>query len=362
LARANAGAEATEKPTPRRLRQARQAGQVALAPELSRALALLALLALAAMGAGPAVARLAALFRTTFATPLAGSLPLAGVARAAFDVAFALSLAPLLVVVLVAGIASALQTRGLFAWRAVALDPGRLSPARGWARLFSARTLGDVALGVLKLAAVVIVVAASVKPLVPALPRLVGAAPGTVLLVLGAWSLRLGLHVALALFATGVLDAWVARLRHQRALMMTRTEVKRDQKEDEGEPRYKAARRSLHREAAGEPRLRPMADDVRRATVIVSAARVAVAIVYDRAAAETPVVTAKGEGARAEQLAETARAAGVPVHQDAALTFALNEVAEGDPIPPALFEPVAQVLRRVWSENGDLATGDGARA
>ncbi|HEX2659525.1 MAG TPA: EscU/YscU/HrcU family type III secretion system export apparatus switch protein [Polyangia bacterium] len=347
MARANAGGEATEKPTPRRLRQARQAGQVAVSLELSRALAVAALLALMAVGIGPALARLVALFRTTLATSLAGELPLATVARAAFDAAFVLSLVPLLTVALTVSIASALQTRGLVAWRAVALDLSRLSPARGWARLFSARTAGDVALGVLKLALMVAIVAASVRPLVPALPRLTAAAPGTVLLVLGAWALRLGLHLMAGLVALGVLDAAVGWWRHQRALMMTRDDVKRDRKEDEGDPRHKTERRRLSGGA-------PIADQVRRAALVVvrETPSVAIAIHYDRASEATPVIVAKGEGPRAQTIETVARAAGVPVYADGALAHALGDVAEGDALPAALFEPVAEALRIVWGLTG----------
>ena len=101
---------------------------------------------------------------------------------------------------------------------------------------------------------------------------------------------------------------------------------------------------------------------IRRATVVLAGARVAVAISYDRASAETPVVIAKGAGVVAEQLVEAARAAGVPLHHDAALTLAFHDVAEGNAIPPALFEPVAQVLRVVWGGNAAVTTGDGKRA
>lgn len=343
MARAHAGSEATEKPTPRRLRQARQEGRVALSLELSRALAFVALLVLAAVGVAPAVTRLVSLFRTTFATPLGGTLPLGVVARAAFDALGALSLAPLVVVLLVAVAASAVQTRGLFAWRAVALDLGRLSPAQGWHRLFSARTLGDAGLGALKMALVLAVVVASLKPLVSALPRLAGVAPGTVLVVLGAWTARLGSHGALVLIALGVLDAWLARLRHQRALMMTRDEVKRDQKEDEGDPRHKAERRRHYRESNG-------TDDVRTAAFVVAEdlPPAAVAVRYERASEGTPVVVVKGEGPLAAEIVAAALRAGVPLHRDAALIRALNDVPVGAAIPPGLFERVAEALRAVW--------------
>jgi len=295
------------------------------------------------VGVAPAVTRLVSLFKTTFATPLGGTLPLGVVARPSFDAVVALSLVPLVVVFLVVVAASVVQTRGLFAWRAVALDLGRLSPAQGWRRLFSGRTLADAALSVLKMSLVLAVVIASLKPLVPALPRLVGVAPGTVLVVLGAWTARLGLHVALVLIALGVLDAWLARLRHQRALIMTRDEVKRDRKEEEGDPRFLFERGRRHRESNG-------TDDVRTAAFVVAEdlPPAAVAVRYERASEGTPVVLVKGQGALAAEIVAAARRAGVPLHRDAVLIRALNDVPVGAAIPPGLFERVAEALRAVW--------------
>jgi flagellar biosynthesis protein FlhB len=339
---ARPGAEPTEQPTPRRLLQARQRGQVAHSRELSAAIALLAVLAVVSWGAPVAVARLLSLFRATFATSLKTPLALsASVARAA-DVASAVALLPLLVTVGVTALAAALQTRGLWSWQAVAPDASRLSPVAGLGRVFSVRTLVDVGKGLLKVALVAALAFAGLRAPLRQLPALVGAPPGTVLAALGVWTRALGLRVAFALLALALLDALLVVRRHRRALMMTRDEVKRDFKESEGDPQHKAERQRLHRQL-GEQR---MLDDVRKAAfVVVNPEHIAVAVRYDRDADEAPVVLAKGERLLAEQIKQAAREAGVPIYRDVGLARALNGVAEGDEIPEALYQAVAEVLR-----------------
>lgn len=338
---ARSGAEPTEQPTPRRLLQARQRGQIAHSRELSSAIALLAVIAVVSWGAPAAAARLLSLFRFTFATSLkAPSLP-AAVAHAA-DVASAVALLPLLVALAVTVLAGALQTRGLWAWQAVTPQASRLSPLAGLGRVFSPRTLVEVGKGLLKLVVVAALAFAGLAAPLRQLPALVGAPPGTVLVALGVWTRALGLRVAFALLALALADAVVVARRHRRTLMMTRDEVKREHKETEGDPQHKAERQRLHRQLAEQR----MLDDVRKAAfVVVNPEHIAVAVRYDRDADQAPVVVAKGERLLAEQIKQAAREAGVPIYRDVGLARALNRVAEGEEIPEALYQAVAEVLR-----------------
>jgi flagellar biosynthesis protein FlhB len=66
----------------------------------------------------------------------------------------------------------------------------------------------------------------------------------------------------------------------------------------------------------------------------------------DRDAA--PVVLARGERLLADRIKAIAREAGVPIYRDVGLARALNEIPEGDEIPEALYEAVAEVLRVLW--------------
>src|SRR5262249_19228136 len=81
----------------------------------------------------------------------------------------------------------------------------------------------------------------------------------------------------------------------------------------------------------------------------------AVAVRYDREGQAAPLVVAKGERLLAEKIKEVAREAGVPIFRDVPLARSLRDVEEGDEIPEALYEAVAEILRVVGSLDGGRA-------
>ena len=62
----------------------------------------------------------------------------------------------------------------------------------------------------------------------------------------------------------------------------------------------------------------------------------------------------------AEKIKEVAREAGVPIFRDVSLARALRDVQEGDEIPEALYEAVAEILRVVYGIGEDAAPAAGA--
>src|SRR5205814_4053974 len=122
-------------------------------------------------------------------------------------------------------------------------------------------------------------------------------------------------------------------------------EVRRDTRETEGDPRHKAERQRLHR-ALAEQR---MLEDVRKADfVVVNPDHLAIALRYDRDGEAAPVVVARGERLLAERIKEVAREAGVPIFRDVTLAHSLRALEQGDQIPEALYEAVAETLRVVY--------------
>jgi flagellar biosynthesis protein FlhB len=162
-----------------------------------------------------------------------------------------------------------------------------------------------------------------------------------VLVVLGELCGRLGLRLAAAAAVIGVGDYLWQRHAHRKKLRMSRDEVKREHKESEGDPSHKAERHRLHQELIQQR----MVAEVRKADlVVVNPDHIAVAIKYDADGPSAPVVVAKGERLVAEQIKQAAREAGVPIFRDVTLARSLREVEEGDEIPEALYEAVAELL------------------
>jgi flagellar biosynthesis protein FlhB len=145
--------------------------------------------------------------------------------------------------------------------------------------------------------------------------------------------------VAFALVAAA--DYFLVWRRFRKDLMMTAEEVRREHKEQEGDPLVKAHRKALHQELA----MVQIAAEVRVAdAVVVNPTHLAVAIRYDRETMAAPRVTAKGGGEVAREMLKLAREHEVPVVRDVPLAHALFEVAEGRYVPRELYELVAEVL------------------
>lgn len=329
----------TEEPTPRRLRDARRRGEIARSADLGAAAALAGgLAAIAVLGPG-LVQGLARELRAALALAAAGDVdPRAAAARAA---ALALGLAlPLGGAALVsAALAGAWQAG--FALAPAALRPraARLDPAAGLRRILAPAALARAGLGLVKAAVLLAVAAAWWRGAAPALAGLARAPGAASLQHLGPLLAPLAGRLAAALAAIGLADLALERARHRRALRMTRDEVRREQREDEGDPGPRAERRRLHRALAE-------AAPIARATVVVvNPTHVAVALRHDRAEGDAPRVLAKGTGAAAARIRSAARRAGVPIVRDPPLARALHRLAEiGDEIPEELYDAAAALL------------------
>ena len=339
-----ASGEPTEEPTQKRLDEARGRGQVAFSRDLTSAAAMTAALGALVAGGAASVARLLVYWKGALAAAPAGGDP-AGALLAGTGV-----LARTLALPLAAAVAAALgvgmlQTRGLLALGAVKPDLARLSPAEGLKRSFGGQAALQVGKGLLKVLLVGVLAWVTVRPLLSGLATLAGLGASRALAALGLLASRLALRVALVALALGVADYLFTYRRHRRGLMMTREEVRRESKESEGDPSHRAERQRLHRELMEQR----MVAEVRKADfVVVNPDHIAVALRYDREGDGAPVVLASGERLLAERIKEVAREAGVPIFRDVTLARSLRGLPEGEEIPPALYEAVAEVLRVVY--------------
>ena len=334
-------ASRTEQPTPRRLREARRRGEVARSGELTGAAALLGGLA-ALIATGPsATGELARLLRAALSAAPGASPDPAAILRAAGAAVVRLSLAPGLAALAAGGLAGALQAGGGFFPEVIRPRLARVAPLRGLRRLVSPVQLFQAALGIAK-AFVLVAIAVSWLRGADGLFELPRASPGVALRALPAL-VALALRLAAAFAVFGVVDWALARRRHHRALMMTRDEVRRELKEDEGDPAHRAERRQRHRALLD-------AGPVARATVVVvNPTHVAVALRHDRGGDDAPRVVAKGTGLAAARIRSAARRAGVPIVRDVPLARALHRLAEiGDEIPEELYEAAAAVLAHLY--------------
>jgi flagellar biosynthesis protein FlhB len=327
----------TERPTPKRLAEARRRGEVAVSRELTGAAGLVAGLALVAASTPWWFSGLAGEVRSGLAAALRVDQPPGAALQAAGLAVLRFSAPPLLAALAVALLIGLLQTGGLLSAAPLAPRLERLDPVRGLGRVFSGARLATLGLGLLKAALVLALAVSSwhaAAATLSQLPR--SAAPErAVAALLGPLAVRL----AALLLGFGLLDLLLVRWRHLRRLRMSREEVRREHREQEGDPAPRAERRRAHRALAE-------AAPVARATcLVVNPTHVAVALQHRRGGGEAPRVLAKGIGAAAARLRAQARRAGVPIVRDPPLARALHRLAEvGEEIPEELYDAAAAVL------------------
>jgi len=158
----------------------------------------------------------------------------------------------------------------------------------------------------------------------------------------------LGISGALYL-VIGAADYGVQHWLFIRDHRMSKDEVKRENKNSEGDPHIKGQRRKLAREFASSDQQQPVKN---ASVVVVNPTHYAVALRYVPSESGLPRVIAKGVDAEARVIREEAARRGIPIVGNPPLARALYRVALEDAIPEPLFDAVASVLAWVESIGG----------
>ena len=349
----------TEKPTPKKLREARKQGQF---PRTQDASTWVGIAAGAAM-----LPRSCTMLAETFHELLAGRLAavvadpnpaLALAAVAALPKAILLPLAPVGLVAL-AGSILATAAQGVYL-TGKTLKPkfSRLSPKQGLKRMFGVRAVWEAAKALAKVITIGVVVVVLAKVV---LPGLIGAGVMPLGVVLD--RTRSGVEnllwtAAAAGLVLALADYGFQRRTVMKDLRMTPREIKDEMRQSEGDPAVKGAIRSRQMAISRNRMLSAVSGaDV----VLVNPTHIAVALTYERGRG-APRVVAKGSGALARKIREAAREHRVPVVEDKPLARTLYRVCDlGDEIPTELYLAVAQILAFVMSAGRPARTADPRR-
>lgn len=243
-----------------------------------------------------------------------------------------------------------LQVGFLFLPNKLAPDVSRVNPIKGAQRLFSLTSVVRLAFGVFKISIVVAVGAWCVRDHyeeILALPvasiEEIGAA--TCRILLGTC-----LKIGLALLVLAIFDYGFQRWKHEQDLRMTMQEVREEMKTLQGDPHVAARRRQIQRQLV----MNRMQSAVPRADVVVTnPTELAVAIQYDPATMEAPIVVAKGAGVLAQRIRRLALEHNIPIVERKPLAQALyKHVDVNRPIPTDQYAAVAEILRYVYQLKG----------
>lgn len=349
--------EKTEQPTPKKLRDARQEGQVAHSKDLTQVLLFTALFTyMLADGRdllrtlGEMMLLPAGLLTLDFEQAL--NTLFSALLRESVRV-----MLPFLLIVILLGLAVELaQTGMLLSFKALGKGPEKMSPISNVKNLFSLHNLIEFLKSCLKIALLSAVVYSVLAASLPGLMTLPQAGLVGVGLAMGAMLQSLLVKVSLGFGVIAIADFFWQRHHHRQELKMSKHEVQQEFKETEGDPHIKNERKQRHLEMLNEVAV----GRAREATVLVTnPVHVAVALLYTKEVTPLPVVTAKGRESQARRMVQAARQAGVPVMENVPLAWALLETAPVDAaIPSDLIESVAEVLRLVQAARGEAPEED----
>lgn len=159
-------------------------------------------------------------------------------------------------------------------------------------------------------------------------------------------SSRLVLYALLPMIILTIADIFYQRWEYFEGLKMTKDEVKDERRQAEGDPKVKAQQRQKMMEMMAQR----MLQDVPRADVVITnPTHIAIAIKYDPLEAPAPLILAKGADHMAEKIKEVARENGVPIRENKPLARALYKMVEvGDLIPEELYQAVATILAQLF--------------
>ena len=345
---AESSGEKTEMPTPKKLRDARQKGQVCTSKDIVSTAILVVLFAvLGWMGVAlmdDASALLGFVGQRLGGDPFASTqeaLGMTGLVICKHSFLF------VLVAAVVGVVGNIAQVGFLFTFEPIIPKLEKLSPVEGAKKIFSMKNLFEFLKNVVKVCFLSYLL---YKIIWASVPELLTMCYGTVDDIFPCLKLmlkRLAIYTAFGYILIAIVDRIFQGRSFTKQMMMTKDEVKREYKEMEGSAEVKQAQRQFRDEILNGPE--PAKAAKRSSVVVTNPTHLAVGIRYRAEESPLPLICALGSGRTAKIIRETALAEGIPVIEDKPLARALYAKGKMEEfIPDSLIEPVAEVLK--WAK------------
>jgi flagellar biosynthetic protein FlhB len=261
------------------------------------------------------------------------------------------TLLPILGVAFFVGIAANVAQVGLVvSLEAAAPNWERVSPAKGFERMFSMRGTAELLKGIAKMLLIGIICWTEVHG---AFAQIVQASDSPLAFFISTvcdvvWAIAIKVAVLLAILA--VVDYGFQKAQFEKMMRMSLQDVKQEVKQQDGDPLIKRRIRMKQREMAKNRMMHavPTAD-----VVITNPTHFAVALKYDPKSMSAPCVVAKGQDEIALQIKKIALESRIPLVENRPLAQALfHTVKLGKEVPPNLFRAVAEVLAYIYRIHG----------
>ena len=352
----------TEEPTPRRLEQAREKGQVAKSQEVTHWFMILAAaLLIGVFGrsfAGGVTDSLYKFIERPHSIRVDGSGELRELMFETFGQLGLAVLMPVSVVLLAAFIAGIIQNGLIFSTESLMPKLSKLSLLKGLKRLFSSRSVMEFAKGILKICIVASVIVLLLWPEREIIFVVTSMGVAQFMGVIQALAIRVLVGVLAIMTVIAAVDFLYQKQQHMKELRMSKQDIKEEFKQSEGDPMIKARLRQIRTERA---RRRMMSAVPDADVVVTNPTHYAVALKYNHEAMDAPVLVAKGADQIALRIREVAEEHDIPVVENLPIARALYDNVDLDQaIPAEHYKAVAEIIGYVMRLKGKLPGARGS--
>jgi flagellar biosynthetic protein FlhB len=341
----------TEEPSQKKLEEALEKGQVVNSREVNNFLVLffLTLIIIWVIPYTLGVSGMA----LKFFVENAGTIPLdqgmVGLVTKKLCNKFLIYLSPIFIMVVLAAILSSYIQHGEFIFTFEQLQPqlSRISPASGFKRLFSKKSLVEFLKNLAKISLVgsfvYFVINADIKQLGQYHTLTIGGILGQLQSMVN----HVMICVSIIMAVIAIIDFSYQRFEHFSSLRMTKHEQKEEYKQMEGSPEIKQKLKSLRKEQAQ----RRIKETVPKATVVITnPEHYAIALQYEHNKMQAPIVVAKGLDLIAQKIKEIAKEYEIPIVENPPLARIIyKQVKINEEIPVEHYEAVAKIITYVMS-------------
>jgi flagellar biosynthesis protein FlhB len=347
--------EKTEKATPKKRQEARKKGQTAKSQDINTAVVLLAVFLFLLFAGNYLRKGIFALFENSLQENLLMDVTEGNLQSLFLTILKELSLliGPILLVALIAGVASNLfQVGFMFTSESIQPKLEKINPISGFKRIFSIRSIVELMKSILKIGFVGIVTFSVLWKRMDEILILSKKSVGTALATLSSLTVQMGLFASGALLFLAILDFLYQKYDFEKSIRMSKQDIKDEYKNTEGDPLIKSRIKQRQREMA----MQRMMQEVPKADVVITnPTHFAVAIKYDESKKDAPFVVAKGADYTAQKIKLIAKENDVVTIENRPLARALYSQTEiGDTIPEEFFKAVAEILAFVYKAKNKI--------
>jgi len=340
----------TEKPTPKKQKEAREKGQVLKSNDVNTAFILIVMFGVLKLFGGYTVKKLGDIlssYLTEFNYQIISAENMNKVFLDAIFLMF-ISLFPLLLAAVIASlIINYLQVGFLLSGKILKPNLNKLNPISGFKKMFSLRSIVELLKASIKAIVISYLVYKEIKNCFSTFPMLVSSNLNTSIQYIIDLIMGIAFKVSIALIIIAGFDYFYQWWDRQKQLRMTKQEVKDEYKQTEGDPRVKGKIRQKQQQMG---MMRMMKDVPLADVIITNPTHFAIALKYDEKKASAPIVVAKGADYLALKIKEIAKENKVKIIENKPLARALYEVVEiGDMIPQEFYIAVAEILAEIYA-------------